>query len=270
DGMAEFTSTTTGALTYIPPFPSFFGLVQVTYTVTDGAGHSASGAVVINVEETIQPGNDGPITAVFGKTLGIAASELLRDDKAAPDGLKPSIGSVGNAQNGMVVLNSNGSVTFTPTTLGPASFEYTDTDGNSDASTIATVSLIVKRATTITWANPADIVYGTPLSSTQLDAIASVPGTFVYTPAAGTVLHAGDGQTLTVSFTPTDTADYASDTAEVVINVAQAPTTISWTNPADIIRGTPLSSTQLDAQASVPGTFTYIPAAGTVLGVGNG
>jgi hypothetical protein len=270
DGTAEFTSTTTGALSYAPPSTSFFGLVQLTYTVTDGAGHSASGAVVINVVQTIRPGNDGLITAVLGKPLLIAASHLLSNDTAAPDGLKPSIGSVGDATNGTVVLNSNGSVTFTPTALGPASFDYTDTDADGDASTVATVSLIVKRATTITWANPADIIYGTPLSSAQLDAIASVPGTFAYTPAVGTVLHAGYGQTLEVSFTPTDAADYAGDTAEVLINVAQAQTTISWTNPADIIHGTALSGTQLDARASVPGTFIYIPAAGTVLGVGNG
>jgi len=270
DGTAQFTDTTTGALTYTPPFSSFFGIVQVTYTVSDGAGNSANGDVVINVEQTIQPENDGPITAAVGKPLVIPASQLLLNDIAAPDGLKPSIGSVGDAMNGTVVLNSNGSVTFTPTILGPASFAYTDTDAENDASTVATVTLNVKRATTINWANPADIVYGTALSSTQLDAIASVQGTFTYTPVAGTFLHAGYGKTLAVSFTPTDTADYAGDTAEVQINVARASTTVNWTNPADIIHGTALSSTQLDATASVPGTFTYIPAAGSVLTVGNG
>jgi hypothetical protein len=268
DGTATFSSTTTGALTYTPPSSSFFGLVQLTYTVTDGAGNSASGNVVINVEQTIQPGNDGPFTAALGMPLTIAPAQLLGNDTAAPDGLEPSIGSVGNAQNGTVVLNSNGSVTFTPSSLGPASFDYTDTDANSDASTIATVSLIVKRATTITWANPADITYGSPLSSTQLDATANVPGTFTYSPGAGAVLSAGNGQTLKVSFTPTDSANYAGDTAEVQINVAQAPTTISWSNPADIVFGTPLGGAQLDATASVPGTLTYIPAPGTVLGVG--
>ena len=62
-------------------------------------------------------------------------------------------------------------------------------------------------APTITWATPAAITYGTPLSATQLKATASVPGTFVYSPAAGTVLGAGS-QTLSVTFTPTDTTDY--------------------------------------------------------------
>ncbi len=66
----------------------------------------------------------------------------------------------------------------------------------------------------ITWANPADINYGTALGATQLDASASstsggttvnVPGSFRYTLAAGTVLGAGGNQALSVSFTPADT-----------------------------------------------------------------
>ena len=47
-------------------------------------------------------------------------------------------------------------------------------------------------------------------------------GTFTYTPAAGTVLNAGTGQTLSVTFTPTDTTDYTTATATATINVAQA------------------------------------------------
>ena len=74
---------------------------------------------------------------------------------------------------------------------------------------------------TVTWAAPAAITYGTALSATQLDATASVPGTFAYTPAAGTVLGAGT-QTLDVTFTPTDTTDYttASKTATLTVNKA--------------------------------------------------
>ena len=130
---------------------------------------------------------------------------------------------------------------------------------------------------TITWANPASIVYGTALGATQLDATASVPGTFAYTPAANTVLAAGSGQKLSVTFTPTDTVDYTTATATVLINVSAATPTINWANPADIVVGTALSSTQLDATsswtvggvtASVPGSFVYTPAAGTILSAG--
>jgi sugar lactone lactonase YvrE len=86
---------------------------------------------------------------------------------------------------------------------------------------------------TITWTTPADMTYGTPLGATQLDASASIAGSFTYTladgttPAAGAVLHAGQNQVLNVTFTPTDSTDYATDTAEVEINVDPTPLTIT-------------------------------------------
>ena len=80
----------------------------------------------------------------------------------------------------------------------------------------------------ITWNNPADITYGTALSSTQLNATANTPGTFTYSPAAGTVLNAGSGQTLSVNFTPTDTAHFASASKNVTINVLKANQTITF------------------------------------------
>ena len=97
-----------------------------------------------------------------------------------------------------------------------------------------------KSTPTITWTNPANIVYGTALSSTQLDATASVTGTFTYTPAVGTVLKSGNDQTMSVTFTPTDTTDYTSATATALINVTQATPTITWANPASIVSGTAL------------------------------
>ena len=42
----------------------------------------------------------------------------------------------------------------------------------------------------ITWPTPAPISYGTALSGVQLNATASVPGTFAYTPDIGVVLNA--------------------------------------------------------------------------------
>jgi large repetitive protein len=124
----------------------------------------------------------------------------------------------------------------------------------------------------ITWPNPAGITYGTPLSSTQLDATASVPGTFSYSPPLGTVLQAGNDQKLSVNFTPTDTTDYTSATDTVYIDVEnpnRSVPTIAWANPVGITYGTPLSSSQLDATASVSGTFSYSPAVDTILDAGN-
>lgn len=132
-------------------------------------------------------------------------------------------------------------------------------------------TLVIDRAApAIIWADPADITYGTPLGGAQLSATADVPGTFNYTPAAGTVLHAGQGQTLSVTFVPADAANYQTASATARIDVAKANPSLGWADPADIVYGTPLGAAQLTAVANVPGTFTYSPAASTLLGAGSG
>jgi glucuronoarabinoxylan endo-1,4-beta-xylanase len=123
---------------------------------------------------------------------------------------------------------------------------------------------VTKTTPTITWAAPAAITYGTALSATQLDATASVPGSFVYTPALGNVPTAGS-QTLSVAFTPSDTTDYNSASGSVTLTVNKATPTITW-SPANLAAGNALTSAQLDASSGgVPGTFTYNPALGTVI-----
>ena len=131
----------------------------------------------------------------------------------------------------------------------------------------STSSVTTKTTPTITWATPASIVAGTALSATQLDATANVAGTFVYSPAVGTVESTAGNITLSVTFTPTDTTDYNTATASVNLTVTastKTTPTITWATPASIVAGTALSATQLDATASVPGTFVYSPAVGTV------
>ncbi len=48
----------------------------------------------------------------------------------------------------------------------------------------------------------------------------------------------------------------------------QQPPPIKWATPAPIVYGTALSAAQLDATSTLAGSFTYSPAAGTVLSVG--
>lgn len=83
----------------------------------------------------------------------------------------------------------------------------------------------------ITWANPADIGYGTLLSATQLNATANVPGSFIYTPASGTILNVGTNQDLKVVFTPTDAAAYNSISKTVKINVNVSSWNVIIFNP---------------------------------------
>ncbi len=85
---------------------------------------------------------------------------------------------------------------------------------------------ITPQAPAITWASPAQIVYGTPLGAGQLNAAASAPGTFQYSPPAGTVVAAGDARVLSVVFAPSDPQAYLPATATVTISVKKAPLAI--------------------------------------------
>ena len=230
-------------------------ILSVTFTPTDSTDYaSITGTATINVQKATPIITwPNPTNVTYGTALG--ATEL--DATASVPGTfsyTPGEGTILKAGAGQTL-----SATFTPT----------DTTDYTTASVTASIN-VTTATPVITWPNPADITYGTALSNTQFDATASVPGTFTYNPAAGTQLSAGTGQTLSVSFTPEDTTDYTGASATVTINVDKATPTIIWANPQEITYGTPLSATQLDATASVPGTLTYSPLVGTILNAGAG
>ena len=74
------------------------------------------------------------------------------------------------------------------------------------------------------WAPLSPTKQGTALGAAQLNATANVPGTFSYSPAAGTVLPVGSQQ-LTVTFTPSNATDYTSATAtnSITVNTGSTP-----------------------------------------------
>ncbi|HVA51251.1 MAG TPA: FG-GAP-like repeat-containing protein, partial [Pirellulales bacterium] len=251
----DATASVPGTLTYSPTSGTVLGAGQqplsVTFTPTDTTDYTtATGSVMLAVNQAT-PTLNWPTPAAI--TYGTALTGTQLDATANVAGsfsYSPATGTVLGA--GQQPLD----VTFTPTD----STDYTTATGS--------VMLAVNQATpTLNWPTPAAITYGTALSGTQLDATASVVGSFTYSPAVGTVLSAGQ-QPLSVTFTPTDTSDYTTATGSVMLAVNQATPTINWPTPAAITYGTALSGTQFDATASVAGSFTYSPTAGTVLCAG--
>jgi hypothetical protein len=151
-------------------------------------------------------------------------------------------------------------VTLGSATVGTFNFAIQGADGTLTQAT-PTVTLVVNKATpTITWATPSAITYGTALSSTQLNATASVPGTFVYSPVSGTVLGAGS-QTLSVTFTPTDTTDYNAATATVTLVVTGTTAGFTWTDTGS-------TSVTLLAGQSASYTFSAAPVGGKTFSSG--
>jgi hypothetical protein len=174
--------------------------------------------------------------------------------------------------------NALGTFTYSPAagSLLPAGTTtllatFTPADPTSYSSTPVSVSLnVAQAAPVVNWAAPATIAAGTELGPTQLNATASVPGNFIYNPAAGVVLPTGI-TTLQADFIPSDTLDYQADTATVPLTVAAVVPKVpalAWSSPAAIVYGSILDTAQLNATANVPGTFTYSPAAGAVLSAG--
>jgi hypothetical protein len=166
----------------------------------------------------------------------------------------PPVGSYLSAGTGQTLT-----VTFEPT------------DAANHVSVRATTTIdVVKAAPAITWGAPGVIAFGVPLSATELNATSNVPGDFDYTPPVGSYLSTGSGQTLTVTFKPTDAANHVSVRAATTIDVARARPAITWRAPTFIRNGTALSRRHLNAKASVNGTFMYTPGVGTVLPEGDG
>ena len=104
-------------------------------------------------------------------------------------------------------------------------YSYGGNDLYENASDSSQTLTINQATPVITWNNPANITVGTPLSSTQLNATADVPGTFKYSPPAGTVFNSAGTYQLAVSFTPSDTYDYTTAAKSVQLTVDPAPTT---------------------------------------------
>ncbi|HEX8921274.1 MAG TPA: hypothetical protein VF766_07330, partial [Pyrinomonadaceae bacterium] len=95
-------------------------------------------------------------------------------------------------------------------------------DATYNPTTLDQSFTVIKATPIITWATPANITVGTPLSSTQLNATTTVPGTFQYSPSAGTVLSAGT-HLLSVTFVPSDSANINSAVGSVSLTVVTAP-----------------------------------------------
>src|SRR5205823_11045045 len=216
-------------------------------------GNTNFGSSTSSVESHLVKANSlatmasSPNPSVFGQAVTLAATVTA----VAPASGTPT-GTVsfdqGGTNFGTASLNGAGQASIIISTLSVGSHGIKATysgDSTFNGNISGPVTQVVNQATpTITWANPADITYGTALGGTQLNATASVAGSFVYTPAAGVVLNVGAGQTLHADFTPTDTGNYNTASKDATINVLKATPIITWNNPADITSGTAQGSTQ--------------------------
>jgi hypothetical protein len=256
-----------GALTYMPGAGSLLnaGANALTVNAASTQNYKAASATVhINVSKADQIITWAiPTGIVYGTQLSgvqLNATVVGVTGGSAPGALvyAPIAGTILDAGLGQ--------------TLGVTAAE---TNNYKPASKSVSID-VAKGNQTINWNNPAGIIYGTLLGAAQLNAVVigsgpSAIGAVSYSPANGIMLNAGNGQPLTVNVA--GTSNYNPSTKTVSIDVAKAAQIINWSNPAPIVLGTPLGSTQLNATVtgvsggSPAGALTYTPGAGTVLAV---
>ena len=240
-------STTCPQVLSIGPSGSLAMNVTCVYAIdfSPATTGSISDGLVL-VDNNLNRGNSVQTIAVSGTGLTAAPTATVITLTALPVATSPFGQSVtltanlapfaagGQSTNGEAVTFKSGATTLgtgllasgvaslTLTTL-PAGVDSLTAafagDVNFAASVSTALSYTVSKITpVITWATPAQITFGTALSSTQLDATSLVAGTFVYTPAAGSI-PAGGMDTLSVTLTPTDTVTYSNATATVTLAV---------------------------------------------------
>jgi len=269
--------------------------VTVPCTESDNANGSGPATPSFSVSTAVSNGTEtntalttpSSVADLAGNSVPVPSYGPFLVDKKAPIITGPTLNgsavlgqpatasySCADAGSGVVLCGPAGSspISAIPTTgtltgaldtssAGTHTFAVGAKDAVGNQSTPAVLNYTVQKATpTITWATPAAITYGTALGATQLNATASVPGTFAYNPAAGSLPAAGS-QNLSVAFTPTDTSDYvnAAGAVTLVVNKATTTTTITAATPSPAIPGQPVA-----ISVKVTGSTNITTPGGTV------
>jgi uncharacterized delta-60 repeat protein len=202
----------------------------LTLSVNPLSGGAMAGSVPTTTLTIID--NDTSISAISGTGIynGTASLQATLASFSSNLSGKTLTFTLNGVPVGAATTDSNGLATITGVSLSgintgtyanavSASFAG-DTDYTKSSNS---GPLIVSKATPfITWDTPANMIVGTALSNTQLNATASVSGTFQYTPPAGTMLAVGTYE-LSVTFNPSDTVNFNSVTRSVQLVVVRPP-----------------------------------------------
>jgi outer membrane protein OmpA-like peptidoglycan-associated protein len=220
-----------GTVTYTPD-PDYSGPDSFDYTITDADGQTSTATVTVTVAavDDVPVAVDDAATLVEDTSTTVA---VLGNDSGLGDG--PLVITTSTPANGAVVVNGDGTITYTPTPdyVGPDSFTYTITDADGQTAT-ATVNVTVARfnrapvATTDSVGTAVATAITIEVLANDVDADGdTLTVTASSQPAHGTVTLNGDG-TITYApaagFTGLDTFTYTiidgfGGTATGIVNV---------------------------------------------------
>jgi len=217
--------------------------------------------VTINVTNTSASTQiNSTVVLTFTVPTGLTVTALAD----ASGGWKCTLATLTCTRSTSIGASASDSVMLTASVqpYGPGaagSIVVTASSPNFSSNVTASDTVIFQQPPAITWPTPANIVYGTALSGTQLNASSPVAGSFSYIPSAGTVLAVGP-HTLTVSFSPTDTVDYTTSSASVILTVIPATPALSLTsnaNPVFMSNSVTFTATITSLAVQPTGTITF-------------
>ena len=189
--------------------------------------------VVVHAGNYIGTGSYGLTETVFGGCSALPTNSISPANEAVPIGNLATLTAVASGPTPLFYQWWFGTNLITDATNATFSIASVQTDElglyevyvNNPGGAVSN-SARLQAIPTVTWANPAPIIYGASLTTNQLDATANVSGSFAYTPTNGSVLDAGTN-TLSVIFTPTDNVNYVKVTNTVNLVVSPAPLSIT-------------------------------------------
>ena len=123
------------------PTANYFGPDSFTYSTSDGRGGTATATVSLTVNAI----NDAPVGNDDSKTTprdtGTIINVLANDTDVETSTL--TVSSATQPAHGSIVVNANGSITYTPTTgyVGSDSFTYTVSDGSLTDTAIVSLTV---------------------------------------------------------------------------------------------------------------------------------
>jgi VCBS repeat-containing protein len=261
------TVNSDGTFNYVPA-ANFHGTDSFSFKVNDGTSDSAEATVTVTVNSV----NDAPVatasTATISKNRELTGT--LSGSDVDGDSLNFTAGSV-VAAHGTVVVNSNGSYTYTPVTdyVGPDSFSFLVNDGTVNSSeatvTVSVADNVPPTATAATATTNEDTPLNGTLTGSDADnnpltfqagtvgpahgsvAISST-GAYIYTPAAN--YFGTDSFTFVAN-------DGVSDSAEATVTITVAPV-----NDAPVANG---GTFTINEDGSLTGNLTGSDVEGSTL-----
>ena len=285
DGTQSLNVTSLGSNQYQIPVGLLSGGTHTVavHLVASSSYAAAAATVTLSVQKASATVALAPVSGIYGTAIPLVlnVSGLSGTGFAAPTG---SVSLVIDNQAPLTAAVSGGKASFTtPPNLAAVThslnFSYAG-DSNYSTQTLGS-NMMIQQASLVATGLPASRAFGAPNPAFAGTLTGVVPGdgitaTYVsqatITTAAGTYTTGVNAITPVLADPNNRLSNYTAtlNAGALTITSGSTGTTgdITWPVPAPIVYGTPLTAAQLDATSTKPGTFTYTPPSGTVLGAG--